>query len=85
MKDGSSYIAPSYDIYHSAVDLRLIFVILKFNPVIDKNKIKEIIGHLPFYSSPKFSENSFTTELSLCFIVPRIYLNDFINYFIHIR
>ena len=39
----------------------------------------------PFYHSPKFSENRFSIDLFLFFIVPSIYLNDFIKYFVKLE
>jgi len=80
-----SSIAPSYDIYYNAIDLHPIIGIIKFNPILEKNKIKIVIEEWPFYHSPKFSENSFGIDLFLIFIVPRIYLNDFINYFVRLE
>jgi len=74
-------IAPSYDIYYDAIDLHLTIGIIKFNPLLRKNEIKIVMKEWPFYHSPKFSENSFTTELFSFFIVPRIYLKDFLRYF----
>jgi len=76
-----SSIAPSYEIYYDAIDLHLIIGIIKFNPLLEKIKIKTVMEQWSFYHSPKFSENSFSTELFLFFIVPRIYLNDLLNYF----
>jgi hypothetical protein len=76
-----SSIAPSYDQSYEAMDIILILGILKFNPLLDKNKLKVIIEQWPFYHSPKFSENSFATEISLFFNVPRIYLKDLLKYF----
>jgi len=76
-----SPIAPSYDICYDALDLCAIFSIIRFNPLLEKNKIKMVLEDWPFYHSPKFSINCFATEIFLHFIIPRIYLNDFLNYF----
>jgi len=76
-----SSIAPSYDINYSSLGICAIFSIIRFNPLLEKNKIKKVLGDWPFYHSIKFSINSFATEIFLHFIIPRIYLNDFLNYF----
>ncbi|MFX1555061.1 MAG: hypothetical protein ACFFBV_14135, partial [Promethearchaeota archaeon] len=76
-----SSIAPSYDIDYGVIDLCVIIGIIKFNPLLEKNKIKILIEEWPFYHSLKFSENSLATEVFLYFNVPRIYLNDLLNYF----
>ncbi|MFX1345251.1 MAG: hypothetical protein ACFFAI_09085 [Promethearchaeota archaeon] len=78
----SSYIAPSYDIYNNAIDLHTIIGIIKFNPLLERNKIKTLIEQWPFYHSPKFSENRFGIDISAIFIFPSVYLKDFINYFV---
>jgi len=80
-----SSIAPSYDIYYDAIDLYLIIGNIKFNPLIKKKKIKIVIEEWPFYHSLRFSENRFGIELFSYFIVPRIYLNDFLNYFVRLE
>ena len=74
-------IAPSYDVYFDAIDLYIIIGSIKFNPLLEKDKIKIVMEEWPFYHSPKFSENCFTTELFMYFNVPSVYLNDFLNYF----
>jgi len=80
-----SSIAPSYDIHYDAIDLHPIIGIIKFNPLLEKNKIKIVIEEWPFYHSPKFSENRFGIDLFLYFIVPSIYLNDLIKYFVKLE
>ena len=76
-----SSIAPSYDVSYSTIDLWGIIGIINFNPLLEKNKIKMLMEEWPFYSSPKFSQNSFATEISLLFIIPKPYSKDLLNYF----
>ena len=74
-------IAPTYDVSRSIIDLYQIIGIIKFNPILEKNKIKTLMEVWPFYQNPKFSENSFATEISLYINVPKAYLNDLLKYF----
>lgn len=74
-------IAPSYDIFYDAIDHFTIICIIKFNPLLEKNKIKMVMEEWPFYHSSKSPTNSFETEISLNFTVPKVYLNDLIKYF----
>jgi hypothetical protein len=76
----SPSIAPSYDIFYNNIDLYPIICFIKFNPLLEKYKVKKLIDIWPFYHSPKFSENSFAVDLSLVFIIPKIYLDDFLAY-----
>jgi hypothetical protein len=74
-------IAPSYDYSYSNIDLFLIMGTLKFNPLLEKSKIKTVIESWPFFYLSKFSTNNFALELSVTFHIPKIYLKDFSNYF----
>ncbi|MFX0057648.1 MAG: hypothetical protein ACFE85_09460 [Candidatus Hodarchaeota archaeon] len=75
-----SSIAPSYDIYYNNVGLLLVIAVLKFNPLLEKNKIKTLLEEIPFCHAQKFSVNSFSTEIFLNFFIPNIYLNDLLNF-----
>jgi hypothetical protein len=74
-------IAPSYDIFYDSIDHITLICIIKFNPLLEKSKIKNILEEWPFYHSLKSPTNSFETEVSLNFTVPNVYLNDLIKYF----
>jgi len=76
-----STISPSYDIVHNTIDLYQITCFLHFNPILERSKIKMLLEDWPFYNSLKFSENSFATDISLVFTIPKIYLKDLLNYF----
>ena len=74
-------IAPTYDINYGAIDYYPIFGYIKFNPLLEKNKIISSLEEWPFLSILKFSENGFATEIVITLITPMVYLNDFLNYF----
>ncbi|MFX0035050.1 MAG: hypothetical protein ACFE9I_05345 [Candidatus Hermodarchaeota archaeon] len=75
-----SSIAPSYDIFYNLLDLNVILAVIYFNPLLEKNKIRLILEEWPFYLSLKFSENSFKAEISLIFIIPKLYFKDLLTY-----
>jgi len=77
----STSIAPSYGYYYNNIDLYLIIANIKFNPLIEKTQIKKVIDRWPFFVVSKFSTNSFASELSVSFHVPKVYLKDFSAYF----
>ncbi|MFX1313272.1 MAG: hypothetical protein ACFFHD_11760 [Promethearchaeota archaeon] len=76
-----SSIAPSYDTFNSAMGYSVIRVIIKFHPLIEKDKVKTLMEKWPFYQALQFSENGFAKDSIVTFIIPNIYLNDLINYF----
>lgn len=75
-----SSIAPSYNRYYNTLNILPIHCSLLFNPLIEKYKIKKILTNFPFFSSPKFSENGFGTEVSMIFHLPKIYLDDLLKF-----
>jgi len=77
----SATIAPSYDISYNIIGLCLVGCLIRFNPLLEKYKIKKLIEELPFLSSPKVTENSFAADVSLLFIIPKVYLSDLTTYF----
>jgi len=76
----NSYIAPSYQVNWNSINICLILVFLRFNPLIQKEKIYKIINQLPFFASVKISSNSFAVDLSGYIVIPRIYLDDFLRF-----
>jgi len=74
-----SYIAPSYKLNWQAINVCVIAVFLQFNPILKRSEIYKVIESCPFFTSSKISNESFAIELSGYFILPRIYLDDFIN------
>ena len=76
-----SFIAPSYDPFNSSLDYGVIVVIIRFHPLLEKSKIKMIMEKWPFYQTLQFSENSFAKISLVSFIIPKVYINDLLNYF----
>jgi hypothetical protein len=72
-----SYIAPSYQLNWNAINVGVIMIFLRFNPLLNKTKVKKIIKNLPFFISPKITRNSFTFDLCGYVILPKVYLRDF--------
>ena len=72
----STYIAPSYQINWKSINLCVILSKLKFNALIEKEKIEKIIKKLPFYVYTKSSESHFSVDITGWFIIPSIYVND---------
>lgn len=76
-----TYIAPTYDLNYSVLDICPIFGYIKFNPLLERKKIISLLEEWPFHNILKFSENSFATEIHINLIMPMEYRNDFLNYF----
>jgi len=72
-----SYIAPSYQLNWKAINVCLLSIFLRFNPLLNKTKINTFIDQLPFFVSPKISYDSFAVDLSGYIVIPNVYLNDF--------
>ncbi len=75
-----SYIAPSYQINYNALNLVVIVCILRFHPLITKDKVDLIIQKLPFFLNSKSSESYFAIEVSGYIIAPLAYLKDICNF-----
>ncbi|KKM63934.1 hypothetical protein LCGC14_1506450, partial [marine sediment metagenome] len=73
----NSYIAPSYQLNWNTINVSVIVLFLRFNPLLDKAKIYKIINQLPFFVSPKFSHDSFALNVSGYVVIPNIYKKDF--------
>jgi len=76
----NSYIAPSYQLNWKAINVCLLSVFLRFNPLLNKAKINTFINQLPFFVSPKVSYDSFAVDLSGYIVIPKIYLDDFYRF-----
>lgn len=76
----NTYIAPSYQVNWNALNLCLISSFLRFNPLLSEEKIYSFIHNLPFFISPKISHQSFTIDVIGYFIIPKVYLNDFLTF-----
>jgi hypothetical protein len=74
-----SYFAPSYQVNWKSLNICLINIFLKFNPILNKPKIIKIIKILPFFLSPNISRNSFSLDIRGFIVIPKIYLDDLIR------
>ena len=75
-----SFIAPSYQLNWNAINVVLLSIFLKFNPILNIQQIYKIIAQFPFFISPKISRNSFAIDISGYIVIPRVYLDDFIGF-----
>ncbi len=72
----SSSISPNYNVNWSALNLYSINCALKFNPVLNRSKIYQIVKELPFFLLVKECRTNFGLEIDGFFVVPKIYFND---------
>ncbi len=73
----NSYIAPSYQLNWNVINVCLLSVFIRFNPLLNKAKIYKIVNQLPFFVSPKVSYDSFAVDLSGYIVIPNVYLDEF--------
>lgn len=71
-----NFISPSYQINWNALDIGVILIKLKFNPIIPQSKIDQVLKDLPFLISPKKSVNCFSADYFGYLVLPSKYLND---------
>ncbi len=74
-----SYIAPSYKVNWKTLDICVIYIFIRFNPILNKAKIYKIIKNLPFLTTSKFSRSNFSLDLLGIIFIPKVYLEDLIN------
>ncbi|MHA1256624.1 MAG: hypothetical protein ACTSPS_13605, partial [Promethearchaeota archaeon] len=72
----SSSISPNYSVNWSALNLYSINCSLKFNPVLNRSKIYQIVKELPFFLLIKECRTNFGLEIDGFFVLPKIYFND---------
>lgn len=73
-------ISPSYQsIYHN-INVVLLISILKFNPILNRRKIYNIVNRIPFLHFQIFTKRGFSEEIYCYFIMPIIYLKDLLKY-----
>jgi len=75
-----SYLAPSYQLNWNTINICLISIFLRFHPLLNKEKIYEIMNQLPFFVAPKISHDSFAVDFSGYVVIPKVYLNDFYKF-----
>lgn len=71
-----SNIAPSYKINWSALQIKSVFCILRFHPLLEGNKIHKVVSRLPFFLVPQYFRNGFSIEVSGYFLLPEVYVDD---------
>ena len=76
-----SPIAPSYDRVYSKLHFYNVQGHIKFNPLLSKEQIDQVIEKWPFFYLSILIINGFALELFVSFHVPKVYLKDFSNYF----
>ncbi len=79
--NNTTYIAPSYNTNWKMFDVHVLVFIIRFHPKIKKTDLNGFIKNIPFLSTLKLSETNFSNNLAGFFIVPDVYLKDFINLF----
>jgi len=75
-----SFIAPSYQLNWQGINVPLLSIFLEFNPILKTEQIYKIIAQFPFFVSPKISRNSFGIDISGYVVIPRVYLDDFLEF-----
>jgi len=71
-----SYISPSYQINWSVVDIGVILLKMKFNPLLTQSKIIKILKDIPFLITPKKSFDCFSYNIIAYLVLPTKYLSD---------
>lgn len=75
-----SCIAPSYLLNWKTINVCLIAIFFRFNPLLEIAKIYKILEQLPFFTGTKIFRNGFAFDLAGYFLIPRIYLDDFLKF-----
>ncbi|HEA70876.1 hypothetical protein LCGC14_1028380 [marine sediment metagenome] len=73
-------IAPDYMINWTPLKCSLFKVFIRFNPLLNRSKILELIIKLPFIVWPRFYYNGFGIETNYFFIIPDIYISDLFSF-----
>ncbi|MFX1455323.1 MAG: hypothetical protein ACFFDB_08085 [Promethearchaeota archaeon] len=74
-------IAPTYQINYNTIGISPLICDLTFNPLLERNKVKNLIEQFPFRNSTRIIENNFAGKFIAIILIPTIYLNDIISYF----
>ena len=75
-----SNLSPSYRINWSALNICTINCYLKFNPLLKRSKLNQVIKELPFFLVPKECRISFSYEIDGFFVIPKIFFDDLTRY-----
>ena len=75
-----SRLSPSYKVNWPALNISSIYCYIKFNPVIKRSRINQIIKELPFFVLLKECRYSFAYEIEGFFVIPNQYYGDLKNF-----
>ncbi len=75
-----STLSPSYRVNWPALNILSNNCYIKFNPVIKRSEIHQVINELPFFVVLKECRNSFAYEIDGFFVIPNQYLADLQNF-----
>ncbi len=76
----STIISPSFQPIYHKIGLVVAISVLKFNPILNRRDVYNIINRIPFLHFPVFSENGFSEDIYCYFILPNIYLKDLLTF-----
>ena len=74
-------IAPTYDIDFGAIEYYPLLIHIKFNPLLNRYHIEQLMEKWPFYYVSRVIENGLSTERLISCLIPKPVLNDFLTYF----
>ncbi|MFX1373742.1 MAG: hypothetical protein ACFFCE_17985 [Promethearchaeota archaeon] len=77
----STIISPSFQLTHHNINVAVVYSIIKFNPILYRKDIYNVLDRIPFLHNPVFSRNGFSEEIQCTFLIPKIYLKDLLNLF----
>ena len=72
-----SFIAPSYQLNWNSLNVAVFILFIKFNPILEKTKVYEVIETFPFFIAPKIALNSSSIEILGYVVIPKVYMEDF--------
>ncbi|MFX1489352.1 MAG: hypothetical protein ACFFBI_09405 [Promethearchaeota archaeon] len=74
----TSPIAPNYKLNFKLFNVDPLHMVVRFNPLLNKRSILQVIESLPFLIIASHSRNGFSQEFSLVLFIPQPYLHDFL-------
>lgn len=75
-----STLSPSYKVNWPALNISSINCFIRFNPVLKRSRVNQVINELPFFVLLKECRNSFSYEMDGFFVIPNQYLEDLKNF-----
>ncbi len=73
-------ISPAYKLNYHQLNIVVAFTILKFNPILNRKDIYNLLDKIPFLHNPIFAKNGFSDEIYGYFVIPKIYLKDLLKF-----